>query len=553
MSTERPAKRVRGNTPQSPAEDGARADDDALAGSDTKATSSDSALDPLSLPARLSFRQFVQATQARGGLAHDTDAAWQQAYHDYRGAHRRAQLWSFFLSHRDAAWFHEKYDPAPEYEELREKRRHVGLGSAAQWIEELDGGQLDGVCYDVTTDRTGTQPLYAVTNRRGVVEHFDNEALPVPPDPDHTLLVRAWPGDLARSALEAHLGTFPGFKYVAMLEPLAQRHWQRSGLVVFEPGTDMRAALAALDGHRFGAFQLHLARVDRPARGRLWLAPAQTQSPARIEQDAGQAMHLATRFGADDALLRAVERRLVHLGHDLHDSDEARRHAAVCTLLTQRKKQLDWLLDLLRTVYHCDYYLGVRCDCAEELVRRSTFHVRRAPSDDDEHGAAWCKHLDEKIALLLDPTHIPAALGGVDLDAYVAFSHSETAHVAERYVAQLAPEKFQCRMLSPSGACAKLFKTRAHVLKHLRTKHAAALTDAGAGRFVYVRDPLTQAAYWHRYLADPGRVMPPAHEPAERVAPSERRGTDVAPPVAPPTHYRDLDAGTAGAPLELPY
>lgn len=108
-------------------------------------------------------------------------------------------------------------------------------------------------------------------------------------------------------------------------------------------------------------------------------------------------------------------------------------------------------------------------------------------------------------------------------------------------------------MLSPSGACGKLFKTRAHVLKHLRTKHAAALSDAGAGRFVYVRALLTQAAYWHRYLADPGRVMPPAHEPIDRAALSERRSMDVAPPMAPPSHYRDLDAGAGGAPVELPY
>lgn len=420
MSTERPAKRVRGNAPQPPPGAETRAESDAPASRDAQTTSGEAAVDPLSLPARLSFWQFVQAAQAHAGSSHDTDGAWQQAYRDYRGAHRRAQLWSFFLAHCEDAWFREKYDPAPEYESLRGKRRHAALGSAAQWIDELGYGQLDGVCYDVNIERTDTQPLYAVTNRRGVVEHFDTEAPPVPPDPEHTLLVRAWPGDLPRSALETHLGTFSGFRYVAMLEPLAQRHWQRSGLAVFAHGTDMRAALAALDGHRFGTFQLHLAHVDRPARGRLWLAPGQTQTAARIEHDTEQAKRLATEWGADDAL-RAIERRLAYLGHDLHNPDEARRLAAVRTLLTQRKKQLDWLLDLLRTVYHCDYYLGVRCDCAEELVRRSTLHVRRAPTDDDEHGAAWCKQLDEKVALLLDPAHVPTALGGVDADVYVAY------------------------------------------------------------------------------------------------------------------------------------
>lgn len=88
--------------------------------------------------------------------------------------------------------------------------------------------------------------------------------------------------------------------------------------------------------------------------------------------------------------------------------------------LTQCKKELDLVLDLLRTVYHCDYYLGLHCDFAEELVRRSAYHVRRQEaSDEEQNDASWMDHLDKKIALLLDPA-ATAELGAIDKDAYVA-------------------------------------------------------------------------------------------------------------------------------------
>lgn len=109
-------------------------------------------------------------------------------------------------------------------------------------------------------------------------------------------------------------------------------------------------------------------------------------------------------------------------------------------------------------------------------------------------------------------------------------------------------------MLSPSGTCGKLFKSRAHTVKHLLNKHAKELAAGDARRLLYVCRPLTQADYFNQYLADPMRVAPSGAEPAER-PPRAPRETPrrVAEPVAPPAHYRDLDAGATQEPLELSY
>lgn len=411
MNDEPPKKRARGNDERSPPPAAREKEPWNGAGAVVKAR------DPLELHTRLSFRKYVQYMQEHALASFDTDEAWSDAYQAYRREHKLRQLWSFFLAHVDEAWFREKYDPDAELHEQRAERRRAGLGDVSDWIRELEQGQLDAACMDLIEEHAQDRPLYTVTSRSGVREHFDAEALPIPPDTEHTLLVRAWPSDLPRSALEAHLRTFPGFRYVAMLEPMAQRHWQRTGIAVFEPDVDVRAALSALDGRRFGTFQLHLAMVDRPSNGRVRFAPAVTQTAERLTHDAEQARRLVRHWAGDDAALCAIDARLAHLGLDVHHAEEDVRRDSVRRRLMQRKKQLDWTLDLLRTVYHCDYYLGLQCDFAEELERRSFFHVRRPwPASDDQQDAAWCGHLDAKIALLLDPATASVPLGRIDKD-----------------------------------------------------------------------------------------------------------------------------------------
>lgn len=68
---------------------------------------------------------------------------------------------------------------------------------------------------------------------------------------------------------------------------------------------------------------------------------------------------------------------------------------------------------------------------------------------------------------------------------------------------------------------------------------------------------VTQADYFNAYLADPLRPMPQAAPVPVRPARGARIGR--APPAQkrvqtdPTEPYRDLDAGAAQAPLELPY
>lgn len=57
------------------------------------------------------------------------------------------------------------------------------------------------------------------------------------------------------------------------------------------------------------------------------------------------------------------------------------------------------------------------------------------------------------------------------------------------YSAQLEAGKFQCRVLNPNGICAKLFKTREHLAKHIHNKHAPVVAAASGGRAAHVRLP----------------------------------------------------------------
>lgn len=286
--------------------------------------------DPLELDGRLSFRSYVQYMQDQG-LAKDldTDEAWHEAYKVYKAEHKRRQLWAFFLEHKDQAWFREKYAPDEDQARLRHARRRAGCAGPAAWVRELEDGALDRVSMDLGEERTGGV-LYTVTNRAGNKEHFDTEALPIPPDTEHSLLVRAWPPELPRSDLEAHLQTYPGFRYVALLEPIVQRNWQRAGIAVFEEDVDVRAAVSALDGHRFGEFALHLAVVDRPSSSRLRIAPGSTNAPERLAHDLAQARRLVHKLQSEigdiseaKEALAAIERRVAHLGLDASARPEA--------------------------------------------------------------------------------------------------------------------------------------------------------------------------------------------------------------------------------------
>lgn len=344
-----------------------------------------------------------------------------------RTEQRQHALWEFFLQHRTDEWFREKYALDDVSIRARKHRRRAGRQHKAQWLRELHSGALDRVNFDLQQGGDDA-PMYTVTNRLGNIEHYDTDVVAIPPDTEHKLLVRSWPPDLPRRDLERHLQTFTGFRYVALLEPLVQRRWHRAGIAVFKDGTDVRAAAQALNGAQFGDFVLHLAVIDRPSISRLRIAPACVNAMSRLEHDLRMAQALVRTFEEEDSALFSAEPTCVAAQWLRVSACEAIDERCTVLKLAQLprrdalKKRLDLHLDLLRTVYHCDFYLCLVCDLPEELEHRSACHVRRQPSDDedvDDAGAEdtfWTTHHDEKMKLLLYPDQVLAQVGGIDVE-----------------------------------------------------------------------------------------------------------------------------------------
>lgn len=502
---------------------------------------------------------------------HDRDSSpspeeWTALYQQYKADFQRQSLWSFFLRHQSDEWFKEKYAIHAPYVEARRLRRRTGrMGHKAVWLRELEAGALDKVCWDLQ-ERMGPVPMYTMTNRLGMEEHFDTDQLPLAPDPERHLLVRVWPSNLPRMELEDHLRTYAGFQYVAMLEPIVQRQWNRAGIAVFEPGTDMRDAIRHLDGHTFGDFVLHLALLDQPSSSRVRMAPASTNTLSRLTHDLSLSRQMIEKMEEEDRTTLFADECLV--GGDAWawlDVRACERIEARCAILPssrteservratssqQVKKQLDLQLDLLRRVYHTDYYLCLQCDFPEELERRSACHVRRQVSTDvHEPNDAWTSHLDAKLRLFLHPAEALPHVGGIDRDA---LEHRLTRD----WIREMEPGKVRCCVRYGQGSeseCGKLFKAHGFVRKHIRRRHWDLLEKRGGDTYAF-------AAYFNSYLCDPMR-MAPSWKKDETVStqlrpPLARAARDAIHRVAtssPPRHrYQDLD-GAAPDTMELSY
>lgn len=544
----------------------------------------DARTDPLDVDTRLSFKSYValqRAVERQDGSVSPNHEERLQGYREYRAEFQRRTLWNFFLEHHDDTWFREKYDPDAHFAALRTARRRAGRrGTKAKWLAQLRSGELDCVNNDLHPGET----LYTVVSRSGATEHFDSDVLFIPPDTERQLLVRSCPPELAREELEAYLSTYPGFRYVAMLEPIAQRNWVRAGIAVFEEGNDMRKAASVLDGKSFGDFVLHISVIERPSSSRLRIAPGATNGLARLERDIRQAQQLIVKFENEDTLLFEPSERV---DVSICDAVDA-RCAQISTgdYRDQLKLRLDLLLDALRFVYHCDYYLGLAVDLPEELERRTSRHVRRQTQEPDSeeciaHDAWWTEHLDRKISLLIHPDAETLKMcGAIDVE-------QERDALSRPFIRQEG-ENFRCHIDVGGRPCSKLFNEYAYAKQHITNKHLDALGESS------IR--LELAEFFNNYLSDPMRVAPtqgtcerrmpsrreprrrdersmsmPIERPVMRLGARSSSSGPMAPPTKPPLaqyidsvvasaqgpeqpkQYRDLDGGAPQHEQDLPY
>lgn len=94
------------------------------------------------------------------------------------------------------------------------------------------------------TNDSASKTMSTVT--RNGTEEVQSDTVTIPADPLQ-ILIKTFPPNLPREKLENVFRTQPGFRYLALGEPNPAKKMHRIGWAEFEEGTDMAAALEALD------------------------------------------------------------------------------------------------------------------------------------------------------------------------------------------------------------------------------------------------------------------------------------------------------------------
>ncbi|PWN40068.1 hypothetical protein IE81DRAFT_342945 [Ceraceosorus guamensis] len=512
--------------------------------------------DPFAFDYLLPFKRFAQmlreaADPIAASNTPQASAELYEKYQKYRTDFQRKAMQRFFKEHNKDFWFEERYGLAVVDVQRRLDRRRKGReGRKERWLGELRSGSLDKVDFELkpassralegipgTLEENEKKGWLMSTSRLGQEEVLlDTEQASTPAQPNEVLL-RVIPHDLPRTLLEEVLQEQVGFRYLAVGEPHPGKKWGRMGWAVFEPESDLHAITEALNAKTINGIKLAFETTDRAPHARLRIAPAQASSLARLAHDLRQARELVSflqkqdreleRRRAEDAEDQAtgaaqewldtdasveIDARCEAIGkglqgrsaHDIqedakaqevHDDEEASKplRDALC-------KHLDLHLDLLRQVYHCDYYASIICDFAEELVRRSPKHLRRTRAVSTQVEKGWGEALDSKHWLLVNPDKANLeSYGGHDVP-------EELLKLAAPYSQQDEGEKHRCvvPITGPDGGtqqCSKPFKAANFVRKHVVNKHRAFLDD-------FAGEKIKEMEAFNSYVGDPGRVMP---------------------------------------------
>lgn len=276
---------------------------------------------------------------------------WEKYKKDFAAT----QLQTMFEHHRKSPWFAEKYDPAPEFQNLRMRVRKEGWkGRLDTFLDDLESGKFDpdlnepdgepsspvkenpanddtkaesnGTAVPTATDNTkptageddmqfnvdadeeaadGDAPRVDANgkassdNRRQV----RGEEISVPPE-GNQVMIRTIPPDIGRVKLEEACSKIPGFIYIALGDPLQKRNYYRAGWLRFTDDADMPTVMLELTEKKIEGFKLHVTHNLRPFVNKIRYAPEVASRPERIEKDLANAKALAAILEAEAEKLR---------------------------------------------------------------------------------------------------------------------------------------------------------------------------------------------------------------------------------------------------------
>ncbi|KAG5639154.1 hypothetical protein H0H81_006413 [Sphagnurus paluster] len=273
---------------------------------------------------------------------------WEKYKRDFAAG----QLQTMFDHHRKSPWFAEKYDPSPEFVELRTRIRHEGwAGRLESFRLDLEEGKYDPNLNETLpeADKTEKDAINGTTNgekneaadangaqhgtdevkdedmpfndagddderkgasgqggagagadKRGVTR---GEEISVMPE-GNQVMIRTIPPDIGRLKLEEACSKIPGFVYIALGDPLQKRNFYRAGWLRFREDADMPSVLSELADKKIEGFKLHVMHNQRAFVNRIRYAPEVASRPDRMAKDLATAKTLAGVLEAQAAQLR---------------------------------------------------------------------------------------------------------------------------------------------------------------------------------------------------------------------------------------------------------
>ncbi|RDB17013.1 Serrate RNA effector molecule [Hypsizygus marmoreus] len=276
---------------------------------------------------------------------------WEKYKKDFAAT----QLQTMFEHHRKSPWFAEKYDPAPECQNLRMRVRKEGWkGRLDSFLHDLESGKYDPdlnepeleplspskeniVNGETTAEPNGApsvvpaeepksmgggdddmqfnveadeepgdqEPSRPDTNGKVAIDRRTNRGEEVSVAPEgNQVMIRTIPPDIGRLKLEEACSKIPGFVYLALGDPLQKRNYYRAGWLRFTDDSDMTAVVSELSDKKIEGFKLHVTHNQRPFVNRIRYAPEVASRPERIQKDLATAKELAAVLEDQAAKLR---------------------------------------------------------------------------------------------------------------------------------------------------------------------------------------------------------------------------------------------------------
>ncbi|KAI0047290.1 hypothetical protein FA95DRAFT_1559257 [Auriscalpium vulgare] len=276
-------------------------------------------------------------------------ARWEK----YKKKFSASQLQTMFDHHRKSPWFAEKYDPAPEFAQLRMRIRKEGWkGRTNLFLDKLEAGEFDPNFDNLIADPSSTSKESVKKENPDVGDAMKEESIAdngvAPVDeaikaeeevaadgeedggdkgeangrgddakrnrgdevavmPEgNQVMIRTIPPDIGRVKLET-LGTLhrlPGFVYLALGDPLQKRNYYRAGWLKFREDADMVAVMSELNERKIDGFKLHLLHNTHPFKNKLRCTPEVASHPERLMKDLTNAKVLAAHLEAEAVSLR---------------------------------------------------------------------------------------------------------------------------------------------------------------------------------------------------------------------------------------------------------